>query len=71
MGCDVYVFKVDQTKIANKFTETANSTASFEEYLTQNNLEQAKTLDKLDAKVILFKIKTDLHQLSRDEFWEN
>ena len=72
MGCDGYVFKVDQTKIASKFAESADLKSCFEKYVIQKNIEQKRinTWLQLDAEAILLKIKTDLHQLSHDEFWE-
>lgn len=71
MGCDVYLFKVDQAKLVTKFAESADLKASFDDYVTQNNIKYERiTWSKLDAKEILLKLATDFDQLSRDEFWE-
>jgi len=70
MGCDVYLFKVDQAKLVTKFAESADLEASLDEFVTHNNIKDEKTWSKLDTKEILLKVKTDLHQLSHDEFWE-
>jgi len=72
MGCDVYLFKVNQNQLIGKMADKRNFEIPFTEYVEQNNIKEQRTASwsKLNAEVIITKAKTNFYQLSRDEFWE-
>jgi hypothetical protein len=71
MGCDVYLFRVDQTQLIKNITNDYYK-AVFTRYVEERNIKYKRTesWSKLDAAEILKKTETNFFQLTQDEFWE-
>lgn len=71
MGCDVYLFRVDQAKLIENVTNDYYK-AVFTQYVEERNIKYKRTESwyKLDAAEIIKKTETNFFQLTQDEFWE-